>query len=145
MVGRGLLGGLASTVGVTVYSGTQPSAATIASNWTSYNSSNASCLIHFQGVGWTHPIDGTTTFSSITTFPASTAAINSGIGEWCIVWSTAVTPTALAGATIPSTSFIIGPVSTLAGNGIVRFNPSVTFVALTPYTIADGTISVSST
>jgi len=145
MIGQGIVRGLASTVAVTIYSGAQPSAATIASTWSSFNSGNASFLAHFNGVGWTHPIDGTTTFASITTFPAPTPAVNTGTGAWCIVWTTNPLLAAMGTGTIPTTSFLVGPVTNLAGNGIVRFNPNTDFTIAVNATIADGTISASST
>lgn len=145
MIGRGIIGGLAATVGVTIYSGVQPSAATIAGSWSSYNSANSNFLINFPAVGWTHPISGTVTFASITAFPAATPATNTGTGTWCIVWSINPTAPQLASGTIPSTSFLVGPVTNLAGNGIVRFNPNTNFTIAVNATIADGTISASST
>lgn len=143
MVGSGILKGLASSVGITVYSGVQPSAATITSNWSAYNSTNSNFLIHFPGVGWTHPSQGTVAFISITTFPAATPATNTGTGTWCIIWSTNPSGATLSGATLPSTSFLVGNVTDLLGNGIVRFNPNTNFTAAVNATIVDGNISAS--
>lgn len=148
MIGRGILGGLAAPpggVGVTVYSGVQPSAATITANWSLYNSTVTEYLIHFFSVGWTQPLGGLATFASITTFPTLTAATRSGTGAWCIIWATNVTAPQLASGTLPNTSFLVAPVSDLAGTGTVRFNPDTIFVAASTYNIADGTIGASST
>ena len=148
MIGRGILPGLAippGGVGVTIYSGVQPTAATIAANWSTYNSGNASFLIHFFNVGWTQPLSGLATFASITTFPVLTAASNTSPGAWCIIWATNVTAPNLGSGPLPNTSFLVGPVTDTVGNGVVRFNPNTNFVAASSYNITDGNINATST
>lgn len=146
MIGRGILaGGLTSASGITIYSGIQPTAAAIAADWPTYNSTNAKFLAHFTGAVWSHPLSGTTTFCSITTFPAATPADKTGTGSWCILWMTNPTGAQLLSSTLPSTQFIIGPVSNLTGNGIVRFATNTDFVAGVSRTIGDGTIGATST
>jgi len=145
MIGQGILRGLTSTVAITIYSGSQPTAATIAANWSSYNSTNSNFLVHFTGAGWTQPLNGEAQFCSITTFPAATPATNTGTGSWCIIWSTNPLLAAMGTGTIPTTSFLVGAVTDLAGDGIVRFNPTTNFTIAVNATIADGTISSSST
>ena len=146
MIGRGILaGGLTSACGITIYSGIQPTAAAIAADWATYNSLNAKFLAHFTGAIWSHPLSGTTTFCSITTFPPATPATNTGTGSWCILWMTNPTGTQLSSTTLPSTQFIIGPVSNLTGNGIVRFSTDTNFTIGVSRTIGDGTIGATST
>lgn len=143
LIGRGILAsGITAASGITVYSGTQPTAPTILANWAAYNSANSSFLCHFTGAVWIQPLYGL--YASIGTFPVATVATNSGSAAWCIIWTTNPLLSAMGTATIPTTSFIVGPVTTLAGTGIVRFSPDVTMTSGVASTIADGLITASS-
>ena len=142
MIGKGILAaGYNAPSGITIYSGVQPTAQEIASNWSLYNSTKTNLLAHYRGAVWTQPLDGAAKFCSITTFPVAVSPINSGTGTWCIVWSNNPTIESLALATIPNEVFIVGEVSSLAGSGIVRFNPDSVFVTGTAKAISDGVIT----
>lgn len=147
-LGRGLNGGQSGdtpvwTTAVTVYSGTQPTAATIASNFVPYRSVSTDFLIHFPSVGWTQPLNGPAL--AITTFPGLTAASHTGTGSWAIIWSGASVPLASMNGAIPNSLFLVVPVSILTGTGVVKFDPSLDFVAATTYNISQGAITASST
>lgn len=145
-IGRGILGaGYTSASGISIYSGVQPLATDIITNWSTYNSNNAKFLAHYYGGIWSHPLGGAATFCSLTTFPAPVNASNTGTASWCILWTTNPTAPQLASAGIPTATFLIGPVSILTDNGIIRFNPDLSFTAGVSKAIADGVISVSST
>ena len=142
MIGKGILAaGYNEPSGITIYSGTQPTAEEIATNWSLYNSTNSNFLAHYSGAVWTQPLDGAAKFCSITTFPPAVSPVNSGTGTWCIVWSSNPSLASLASSTIPNEVFIVGEVSSLAASGIVRFNPDNTFVSGTAKEISDGVIT----
>lgn len=139
MVGRGLLSGFSSPSAISVYSGAQPTSAEITANWASYASGSANFLAHFVGGAWSQPSGGI--LLQLTIPPASTA-LHTGTGTWCILWSTNVSAAAVALTSLPSTAFIVGPVSDGIGPGVVRFsNPAL--VVSTSVTILDGSIGAS--
>ncbi len=137
---RGLIENRSAPSSISIYAGTQPTPATIASSWASYNTSSPDFLIHFTGVTWSRTL--AQPFIAITTFPPLTQALQTGTASWCIVWSTAVTLVNVQGGTLPNSTFIVGAVTDLTGKGIVKFNPSTSLVATQTYTIADGVITV---
>lgn len=139
MVGRGLLSGFSSPCAISVYSGAQPTSAEITANWSTYASGTANFLAHFVGGAWTQPAGGI--LLQLTVPPASTA-LQTGTGTWCILWSTNVSAAAVALTTLPSTAFIVGPVSVGIGPGVVRFN-NPALVVSTSVTILDGSIGAS--
>lgn len=132
------------TVSLTVYSGVQPSAATIASSWSSYNTTY---LFHLPGVSYFIPNwDNTTLLGGYMTKnnnPTAVAAINSGTASWAIIWCSNVAAGSGAGqiqnATIPNTSFLVGPVTLDSGNGIVKLF-DLNIISANSYTILDSTI-----
>lgn len=136
VVNRGFGLGLSSAF--TVFAGVQPTPSDIITNWTTYGSS---FLLHHTGAAWTHPINNTTTFLSLTTLPPSAVAANSGTASWAILWSTAVTQGSLSNPTIPTTSFVVVPVSVQGGTGVIRY-VSTNILAANSYVPLDGTISV---
>jgi hypothetical protein len=123
---------------ITVYSGTQPAAADIITNWASYTSSNANCLAHFNGCIWqTQPVGSS--LAQVATYPTSTPAY-SGIATWAILWCNMdVNASQLSGSVIPTSLFFVVPVSDTTGTGIIRFE-STTFVAGTPVSVLDASI-----
>lgn len=129
-----------STFAITVYSGAQPSAADITSTWTNYNTT---FLAHWQGVVLDQPAAGGTIDSlqylSLYTATGSSTAANSGTASWAIMWPTNPTQATISGTSLPSTSFIVLPVSLITGSGMVRFN-SLTFTSGSSYVIDDVTI-----
>jgi hypothetical protein len=140
-IGRGILSGIAASVAVSIYSGAQPTAANIITNWTSYNSTNSIFLLHYSSVGFTQPASGI--LMTVTTFPAATLPTNTGTGAWAIIWATNPLIAAMSGA-IPTTSFIVGPVSDSVGNGIIRFS-NTTITTGVSKSLLDGSIGALST
>lgn len=116
-----------TSVGTTYYTNTRTTPA------------SSNFLGHFTGAAWSQP---STLIASITTFPAAVQASNSGTATWCIIWTTNPTLSDMGSATIPSTSFIVGPVSSLTGTGLVRFS-STTFTAGASISILDGLITTT--
>lgn len=140
LIGRGILAsGINASSAITVYSGVQPTAAEIEANWSLYKSTNSNFLGHFTGAVWSQP---SSLIASITTFPGAVQASNSGTAAWCIIWTINPALSEMGSSAIPSTSFIVGPVTTLVGTGVVRFN-STTFTANTSISILDGLITTS--
>lgn len=123
MTCRGLVGGLESSIGITIYSGAQPSAASITSSWASYNSTTAGHLVHFSSGAITQ----SGTIATLTTIPSPTLPTNSGEATWGIIWAINPTGEQLASSTLPSTSFIVAPVTGGGSTGIIRIsNTSIT-------------------
>lgn len=143
LLGRGVVNGLSGAI--SIYSGTQPSATTILSNWTAYNSDSATFLAHYSGAVWAVVSQNTQSMVSLTTLPTASDTVHSGTGTWCILWSTNPLLGAMSAAIIPTTSFIIAPVSITPGIGTVRFDANTTFVAGTSKIIVDGIFSSSAT
>lgn len=144
ILNQGILSnGFKTDCAITVYSGAQPTAQDIITNWANYKSSNASCLAHYVNTQWTHPLNETANFINISQFPTASDNPNTGTGAWCILWATNPTFAAIGGATIPSTDFIVGPISILSGNGILRFNTNLDFTASTFKSIIDGVLAIS--
>jgi hypothetical protein len=112
-----------ATVAVTVYSGVQPSAATITSSWASYNTT---FLFHQPGVTFTQPTWSSATLGGqlpMTASPTAVTAANSGTASWAIIWCNNVAAGTGAGqisnGTIPNASFIVGGVTLATGNGLI--------------------------
>jgi hypothetical protein len=138
-IGRGLQAGFSASSAISVYSGVQPTAAQIAASWPTYASTNASFLAHYVGAVWTQPSNG---ILLQLTVPPTVNATNTGTGTWCIVWSSNVLAATVALSTLPSTAFIVGPVSDSVGQGIVRFT-SLSFTAGVSNVILDGSIGAT--
>lgn len=120
---------------VTLYSGVQPSAATITSSWTSYNSN---FLVHVLNVFAQCPYlfnpaqpAGFAFYSS-----DSATAINSGTATWAIMWPSNPNQAAIQGGTIPSSAFIVVPVTDATSNGAIRL-VSTNIVSGNSYQIND--------
>lgn len=144
-IGQGILAaGFTSASAFTIYSGTQPTAATIAASWSSYNSTNPIFLCHYSGAIWTQLLSGTSNIASITTFPPSTAATNTGTGTWCILWPANPLIGTMNTSTIPTTSFIVGAVTTTLGTGLVRFDTDANFTATVARPVTEGRITANS-
>lgn len=148
---RGLVGTLLQTTSygtavnraITLYSGAQPAADTIVSSWSSYN---ASYLIHWQNIPLINPYpDATVPYITNNTLPSAVAATNSGTATWAIVWAgnpaTGTAAGQIGNATIPTTSFIIVPVSDVFGTGIIKLT-TTTIVAASSYMFLDFTMKV---
>lgn len=125
---------VSGTFGVTVFSGSQPSAATIASNWTNYNTT---FLAHWQTVQIKHTNYNTTgSFLELYAPVGSSTAANSGTASWAIMWPNSTTQANVSSSTLPSNQFIVVPVSDTAGNGVIRFINNV-LVSGSSYQIND--------
>lgn len=144
LIGLGVLGGgLSASSAFSIYSGTQPSPADILNNWSIYSSGNSNFLAHYSGAVWSQPSFWTNSTASITTMPTASNTVRSGVGTWAILWSANVLLADVNSGAIPTTSFIVVPVSTLTGIGTIRFDATTTFVAGTQRQIADGVFSSS--
>lgn len=131
------------TLAVTIYSGVKPSAATITSSWSSYNTTY---LFHQPGVNYVQaqfnlvPGGGFLTRSNN---PTAVTALNAGTASWCIIWCNNVAAGTGAGqignATLPNANFIVGDVTIGSGDGIVTLN-SLAITGGSTVTILDSTI-----
>jgi len=125
---------------ITIYGGTQPTAATIEANWANYNTSY---LLHLPNFSIQQPnaMTAGTGISIVNNgVPAVQPAANTGTATWAILWIANIaggTATGqIGGATLPETKFIILPVSNLTQTYPVRFqNTSIT--SGVSYTIGD--------
>lgn len=117
---RGIFKGLSLPTAITVYKGTQPSAASIVSGWTNFNTASADCLAHYTGANWVQqPVNAP--FINVNNTPTAAPAYKSGEATWAILWITNITTGSIASNTLPSTSFIVVPCSNTTGKGVVRF------------------------
>jgi len=144
LIGSGILkGGLNTSSAFSIYSGTQPDSATILAAWPSYSSSNSSFLAHYSGAIWSQPSFNTNSMASITTLPTVYDTINTGTGTWAILWGGNPLLAAMGSASIPTTSFIIVPISALPGIGTIRFDADTEFTAGVAKQIVDGVFSAA--
>lgn len=130
------------TISLTVYGGTQPNSANILANWGTFNTSY---LYHKTNVVYYQPnYNNVSTGNYITLYslPDAQTAIANGNANWVIIWTANHPEANITGATIPSNSFIIGPVSNVYSNGIVKFD-NTNFVSGNTYNVADSLITVS--
>lgn len=110
------------TFAVTVFQGTQPSAAGITTSW---SSSSANYLQHWTGVVWSQPNANSPPLGNViqmNAVPTSTTAHASGTATWAVLWGSNVTEASVQSGTIPNANFIVGPVTDSTGNGIVRLS-----------------------
>lgn len=135
-MGRGIGAGFSTTFAITIYSGSQPSAATITADWASYNQPNSIFLAHYIGASWTQPSYGLLLQLGL---PASVAADKSGTASWAILWATNASLAQVQAGTIPTSAFMVVPCSDSVGQGVIRFtNPILTASVFTP--ILDGSM-----
>lgn len=123
---RGIIDNMSSTFAITVFSGSQPTAANITSSWSSYNTTS---LIHWTGAAWTQPNADTFdqgNYCYVNNVLTATAHAT-GTATWGILWRSNVTLATVQGATLPDTVFITGTVTTALSNGIIKLsNTSIT-------------------
>lgn len=131
------------TVSLTVYSGTQPSAANVANNWSTYNTSY---LFHMPDVEYKLQDPTSNTLCGLITnanSPTSNAAVNSNTASWCIIWCSNVQEGSGAGqlsnTAIPNGNFLVGPVTVYTGNGIVRLS-DLAITSSNTYNFVDSSI-----
>jgi hypothetical protein len=129
--------GAAGTTSWTIFGGAQPTAADLITNWSSYYTTYL--LNVYQSAAVYQPNPNTVDVGvSLLNYGTPTAAtsFNAGTATWAIMWGGAASPAALAAGTIPSTTFMIVPVSSTSGTAPLRL-ASTTIAASTAYTIAD--------
>lgn len=118
-----------SSPSLTIYSGAQPTPATLISSWSSYNNTNSNLLWHAQsGLTLTIPASGVSIYASTT---PSAIPVRDGIASWAVMWSSSVAYSAMGTSTIPTQSFMICPVSVTTGNGVVRLTSTTLSTATT--------------
>lgn len=140
VAGRGFNYGFSTPFAMSIYAGLKPVAAQIIANWPGYNASNPNFLAHYIGAAWTHP--GGTESIHLTTLPPAVNANNTGLGTWCILWSSNVSAVNVAAATLPNTQFIVADVSDFGGTGVIRFtDPNFTSGVSKP--VLSGAITVA--
>lgn len=118
----GIKNNFAASFAVTVFQGVQPSAADITSSW---SSSSANYLQHWTGCSWTQPSLNSPPLGNtlqLTAIPAATTANATGTATWAILWGSNVSEASVQTGTLPNANFIVGPVTDLTGNGIVRLS-----------------------
>jgi hypothetical protein len=108
---------------VTVFSGTQPGAIDLISDWSGSNY-NSQYLCHWPAVVLDQPNEmsigqGTEIVLYDVITPATAA--NTGTASWAVLWPSVPDESSIQASSIPSTKFIIGSASDLDGNGIVKF------------------------
>jgi hypothetical protein len=128
---------------MTVYSGEQPTADTVAASWSSYRTTNDACIAHIQtSPTWQHNVLTSTTFFTNVSGAITATALNTGTATWAILWDADVTSVQAGLTTLPDDRFLVVPVGTTSSNAIIRFT-NTNFVpgnAVTPY---DGGITVT--
>lgn len=130
--------GSASTI--TVYSGSQPTAAEIVANWANYKSTALEFLVHYPSAYWDLPDEGSTVILSV---PPPVVTLHAGVAAWAIVWATNVNVSAMSAATAPALSFIVVPVTDTLGGGVIRY-ASTNLASGVSAPISSGSISVAS-
>jgi hypothetical protein len=135
LLGKGILSGLTTTVAVTLFKGSQPTAADVTANWTTHS---PNVLVHWTGVGFTQPFNDLTL--GVNVFPTPTVATGTGTATWAIIWATNV---ATLGGTLPNTSFLVVPASNTSNLGVIRvLNENIT--SGQSIGLAEGTIKAAS-
>jgi hypothetical protein len=128
---------------MTVYSGEQPTADTVAASWSSYRTTNAACIAHVQTpITWQHNNPTSTTYFVNTLSSVTATALNTGTATWAILWRSDVTPVQAGLTALPDEEFLVVPVGTTASNAIIRFT-NTNFVAGGAVTPFDGGITVT--
>ena len=127
---------------VTIYSGVQPSATDFIKNWSSIyrsDATNSSHLAHFLNTGWTR----TNSTITMTIFPYNTTPIRNGTATWAVVWQAGANYTSSSWSSQypPTLYFAIVPVTTTAGNGVIRFT-SIDFTTTAPVTLIDAGFTI---
>lgn len=138
MARRAILQGFSSP-SLTIYSGAQPTPATLISSWSSYNNTNSSLLYHAQsGLTLTLAASEISIYGSA--LPA-TIPVRAGTAAWGVIWSGSVAYSSMGTSTIPSTTFMICPVTASDSNGVVKLQ-SASMTTSTTATITSVGFSV---
>lgn len=141
-IGRGILNNISAPHAISIYQGTQPTAAAITAAWANYNSPAGGLLVHYVGATWTQPNANAANgiYMQLSTLPAAATPLDTGTATWAIMWASNVSQATVLGATLPNISFIVVPVSNTVTNGVIRFTSTAisTGVAVA---IVDGSIA----
>lgn len=134
---------------ISVYSGARPTAATLASNWSSYNSNTSSFLLPYFAGGTNAWV-----FSSVSNSWALVPSLynnfigsilHTGTATWAVIWGAYMTTISNYNtATLPTTNFIVVDVSDSTGTGTLRLNNTTFTVGSAPPAWYDGTIAATS-
>jgi len=126
---------------VTIYSGSQPTAQAIESNWTSYNQASAACLAHYStGPSWLWNEGTLTYYFTNTSNTVTTNALKSGTAAWAIIWN--ATAVNINVEDLPNSGrFIVVPVSLNDGTGIIRYTNLTTTLGQ-PFAPYDGGLTI---
>jgi len=126
---------------ITIYSGTQPTAQVIEANWTDYNQSASACLAHYSaGPAWLWNEGTLTYYFTNTSDTVTTNALNSGTAAWAIIWN--ATAVNINVEDLPNSGrFIVVPVTTNTGTGIIRYT-SLTTTSGQPFAPYDGGLTI---
>lgn len=125
---------------ISIHSGAQPSASAILQNWSVHrwgsSSSEKTLLAVYNDSGWT--LNGPSI--TMTKFPIPVTPVRNGIASWAILWSVEM------GSNISSTSspvypFVVVPVTTTAGDGVIRFT-SLDFTTTSPVIMIDAGLTI---
>lgn len=115
------VGGGPQTRAVTVFSGAQPSAASIAASWPTYNTL---VLQHWPNVLFGNA-PGSNTFGSgyyvqLNGAITPTTTYASGTATWGILWGSNVSEVTVLGSSLPNSIFMVVPVTDQAGTGTIK-------------------------
>jgi hypothetical protein len=127
---------------ITVYSGVQPTAQTVESNWASYKSSNTICLAHYDNlVNFQYNAPTKTYYFTNTTNTITTTALHSGTATWAIIWMDTTVNVSLN--SIPALGkFVIVPVTDNTGVGVIRY-ANTTATLGSPFVPYDGGVTLT--
>lgn len=135
-LGRGIAAAFSNPFSISVYSGIQPAAEFITSNWDLHNAGTSNFLVHYTDASWSQPSSGLLLQLNL---PAAQVVLNDGTAAWAILWVSAVTLSAAQGTTLPQASFLVVPCSDGVGQGVIRFaDPEL--ISGAPTAILDGSI-----
>jgi len=127
---------------MTIYSGAQPTAQTVESNWTAYKSSNTICLAHYNNmVSFQYNAPTRTYYFTNTTSAITTNALRSGTASWAIIWMATTADVSLN--SIPASGkFVIVPVSDTTGVGAIRYTDTTATLG-SPFVPYDGGVTLT--
>ena len=137
---------LTGALEITLYSGSQPSAADVTANYFTYASQS---LVHWTGASWITPTtpDSTTEIAQFMTLniPLAKTAFRSGTANWAILWGSSsaasVTEAQAQFGPLPLDIFVIVPVTASGGKGVVKMT-TTTITSGSSYQPTDVTIRV---
>jgi hypothetical protein len=125
---------------MTIYSGAQPTAQTVESNWTAYKSSNTICLAHYNNMV-SFQYNAPTRTYYFTNSAITTNALRSGTASWAIIWMATTADVSLN--SIPASGkFVIVPVSDTTGVGAIRYTDTTATLG-SPFVPYDGGVTLT--